>query len=674
MSMIVHLGKLPATRLLMIALALALTFALPPPAQAATIVVNATCSFGNAISSANNDTATGGCSAGSGADTISLTGDISVSNGSGFVIGSDITIEGNGHTITSTHSNGRHFIIQTANVNFSLNNVTLTGGDKTNSGGSIFDQANGVTIRITNTTFHDNESTESGGAIRASTGGSLIISNSTFSDNVAGKDGGAINTSSGVSVTISNSRFSGNRTTGVANDDGGAIYFSNSSGALTISDSTFENSNTAAGDGGDINIVAGTATISRSVFDDGDANNNGGSIDIESGATVNIRRSTFESASVNDYGGAIHNSGTLTIENSTFFENAAADNGGAVYSANNASTTLRHVTMVDNRADGTGNAIYTDSLGDFYLYNSIIDSSETGDDCDGYSASIGNLITDNTCMPDVSDDPSFAALTGSPAYFPLHDISPAIDAADASQCAALSEAIDQRGVSRPQGSACDIGAYEYFVAPPGTDSRDTRTTRTTTTTTQDFVHTGESLNWMGEVRLWATNGLRSGVQFQRVSGDEIGIPAVLELGVLDAIDVWAWVDQGVEVCFFKSGSLLFLDSNTIPRSIAPVRVYIDDGLTCAYLTGAGTIVLVSSGGVDPKPTIWTLQGCLITTIEWLNHRATPGGPEILAVVPNDYTLSATARSEDWFQVTYNGRVGWVSADWVTTQGACHPAA
>ena len=34
--------------------------------------------------------------------------------------------------------------------------------------------------------------------------------------------------------------------------------------------------------------------------------------------------------------------------------------------------------------------------------------------------------------------------------------SPAIDAADADQC----EATDQRGVSRPQGEGCDIGAFE----------------------------------------------------------------------------------------------------------------------------------------------------------------------------------------------------------------------
>ena len=35
--------------------------------------------------------------------------------------------------------------------------------------------------------------------------------------------------------------------------------------------------------------------------------------------------------------------------------------------------------------------------------------------------------------------------------------SPAIDAADDAVCPAT----DQRGVDRPQGAACDVGAYEY---------------------------------------------------------------------------------------------------------------------------------------------------------------------------------------------------------------------
>ena len=47
-----------------------------PLARAAVISVNATCSLPNAIIAANTDSAVGGCSAGSGADSITLPADV----------------------------------------------------------------------------------------------------------------------------------------------------------------------------------------------------------------------------------------------------------------------------------------------------------------------------------------------------------------------------------------------------------------------------------------------------------------------------------------------------------------------------------------------------------------------------------------------------------------------
>ena len=65
----------------------------PPHAQAANITVNSTCSLADAITAANTDTATGGCQAGSGDDTITLTGNITL--GAELPeIASTITVEG----------------------------------------------------------------------------------------------------------------------------------------------------------------------------------------------------------------------------------------------------------------------------------------------------------------------------------------------------------------------------------------------------------------------------------------------------------------------------------------------------------------------------------------------------------------------------------------------------
>jgi hypothetical protein len=87
--------------------------------------------------------------------------------------------------------------------------------------------------------------------------------------------------------------------------------------------------------------------------------------------------------------------------------------------------------------------------------------------CEGRVLDAGHDIAfpDVTC-PGANVDPRLAALAdnGGPTQTQaLEAGSPAIDAVPASSagCAAT----DQRGVSRPQGGGCDIGAYEH--APPG---------------------------------------------------------------------------------------------------------------------------------------------------------------------------------------------------------------
>lgn len=80
----------------------------------------------------------------------------------------------------------------------------------------------------------------------------------------------------------------------------------------------------------------------------------------------------------------------------------------------------------------------------------------------------GGCPTGGLCGPDVSGaDPLLAPLSYSGGATPTlvpQPSSPAIDAGDADTCAEL----DQRGVSRPQGGGCDIGAVEY---QPGGEDR-----------------------------------------------------------------------------------------------------------------------------------------------------------------------------------------------------------
>jgi hypothetical protein len=77
-----------------------------------------------------------------------------------------------------------------------------------------------------------------------------------------------------------------------------------------------------------------------------------------------------------------------------------------------------------------------------------------------------NIVQDNTCNPVATDQIIWDALIGplgsNGGPTPTHALlpgSPAIDAADDAACPAT----DQRGVARPQGARCDVGAFELQV-------------------------------------------------------------------------------------------------------------------------------------------------------------------------------------------------------------------
>ena len=82
-----------------------------------------TCTLWDAITAANTDTATNGCPAGSGADTITLGVNITLT-ASLPEITSEIIIEGAGYDIDG---NDQYQIFRIAGGNLTVNNITLTG-------------------------------------------------------------------------------------------------------------------------------------------------------------------------------------------------------------------------------------------------------------------------------------------------------------------------------------------------------------------------------------------------------------------------------------------------------------------------------------------------------------------------------------------------------------------
>ena len=229
-----------------ILLLLPLLLAVLQPLRAATIVVdNTTCTLVDAVTAANNDAVAGGCSAGSGADTIELTVDITLTSiaegdrGLPFVV-SDITIAGNGFEIERSLGAPDFGLIDVAGAGtLSLNDVTLTNGHAGN-GGAV---RNAGTLILTETTVTDN--TAGVGAIY-NDAGIVTLTNSTVSGSVGG--GGAIFNKDAGTVTLTNSTVSGNSGSGI----------SNQSATVTLTNST------VSGNLGGIEISGGSATLTNS--------------------------------------------------------------------------------------------------------------------------------------------------------------------------------------------------------------------------------------------------------------------------------------------------------------------------------------------------------------------------------------------------------------------------
>ena len=428
---------------------------------AADITTNATCSLADAITAANTDTETNDCTAGSGADTITLGANLTLGAALPSIT-SEITIEGADYDIDG---DDKYQIFDVDGGDLTVNDITLTGGVS-----EIF-----------------------GGAINAE-GGSLTLTNSRLEGNQAGLLGGAIRTL-GADVVISNSDFVNNSA-----GAGGALAF----GSISPGDDDWTD-----------DMVVNTLLIDQTTFGEGvpktcdgegiSAHNrrnssvgNGGAVRL-SGGDVTIRRSSFVGNKSETHGGAIlANAWRFLFENNTVSCNRADDDGGGIYVIIG-DLILRHSTIYQNSAGDEGGGLYAidDSSRDrrneegvgLYLQNTIIAGSNGGGDCraaDTIDHNIGMLIGDGSCEPACSGvgmDLNIGPLEGDPPFHPLLDESIAInradrdvcmeeededqvqdqnviDFSDTNICSELDPKEDQIGTTRPMYEICDIGSIE----------------------------------------------------------------------------------------------------------------------------------------------------------------------------------------------------------------------
>jgi predicted outer membrane repeat protein len=214
-----------------------------------------------------------------------------------------------------------------------------------------------------------------------------------------------------------------------------------------------------------VNAGVALSVNALTVADGGSFDNAGG---ILNNGTLIVSNSTFSGNNAFGNGGAIYNDGTLTVSNSTFSGNntgASDASGGAIF--NSGTLTVSNSTFSGNSAR-TGGGI--SNYGTGTLKNTIIANSPSGGNCYGAIADGGgNLSYPDTTCPGTNSDPMLGPLQNNlgPTYtMALGPGSAAIDAANDAICAAPPvNNRDQRGIARPQGPHCDIGAYEATLQP-----------------------------------------------------------------------------------------------------------------------------------------------------------------------------------------------------------------
>ncbi len=223
------------------------------PASTAVIVVDGGCALADAISAANTDSVVGGCSAGSGADEIQLTGDVNLTSALPGIV-SDITIEGGDFTVARDGAAPEFGIFSVTSGSFALSHMTVANG-RAFEGGAIYVSDGPVTI--THSTLSGNEADFGGAVFVYNSGGVLSITNSTLMGNSASR-GGAIYTSWYTESTMSGSTVSGNSAT----VRGGGFYVS-FGGEVDVTNSTVSG-NTAAVGGGVYTAVYGHVRLLNS--------------------------------------------------------------------------------------------------------------------------------------------------------------------------------------------------------------------------------------------------------------------------------------------------------------------------------------------------------------------------------------------------------------------------
>jgi len=376
-----------------------------------------------------------------------------------------VTLKGASRDQTILDGDGKNRIIYVhEGARVVLEGVTVRNGNA-GYGGGIYNQ--GI-LTLSSVSVSQNQAQYLGGAIYNQ--GTLFLSNATVNENTTGGRGGGIFSSG--NLTLSNAVLNGN----AANEHGGGIY---DSGNLTITSSTISG-NKANGVGGGI-YNERTLNVADSTINGNTARAGGGIYNYA--GTVVLTNSTVSGNSADNSGGGIQNAssfvvvGTLILINSTISGNTASSQGGGIYLDGQLTASFSTITGNSvTESNGQGGGFYLQGSKKVQLKGVILalNTASQGPECYGALESKGyNLIKSNaecTFTRDRTDilnqDPLLGSLGDNGGFVQTHlpqAGSPVLDKVPPTSCTDLRGnpvSADARGVRRPQGSACDIGAVE----------------------------------------------------------------------------------------------------------------------------------------------------------------------------------------------------------------------
>jgi hypothetical protein len=220
---------------------------------------------------------------------------------------------------------------------------------------------------------------------------------------------------------------------------------------------TVFDSNTAVADGGAVWVQSGVANVNASLFTDNSAEH-GGAITSANSADVNVNHSTFTGNAASVGGAVLHTwaSARFDVVHATIAGNTVPAGNGNIYEGGQILNT--GASTVDLFA-----TVVVDTLG-----GGVACSYFTGQDptSSGY-----NYVDDTTCSLGATGDTESAGADaelgelefyGGPTLVMVPDIDgPLVDEIPSASC--IPSSVDQRGVTRPQGEGCDIGAVEQLA-------------------------------------------------------------------------------------------------------------------------------------------------------------------------------------------------------------------